>query len=371
MIRILHIVSSAAPSGTTKQLALLSGALPRSQFDFRLVVLDAGGIDAAGNHDQYLQRAGLEPIFLGRHAMIDPLSFHRLRRHVLRLRPDIVHTWQSAAGVYGRLAALSAGVKKLIAQAEAIDVGRSDFGWWLDRRLSRFTDRIITNSVAVRQFYMAHGLPASKFATIPKPIRPAEPARLERPEFLAQLGLPDNAKLILCLGALVKEKRLKELIWAVDQLKAVGVPAHLLVVGVGPLRKPLERYRRLNRIDDRVHFLGQREDVAELVAQADVLWQAGAHEGHSSAILEAMVAGKPVVAADAAGNGELVVNGVTGHLVPVRERAGFARWTLPLLENVELARRLGEAGKQRVLENHHVENIAQQYGELYRSLSRS
>jgi glycosyltransferase involved in cell wall biosynthesis len=269
------------------------------------------------------------------------------------------------------LAALSAGVKKLIAQAEAIDVGRSDFGWWLDRRLSRFTDRIITNSVAVRQFYMAHGLPASKFATIPKPIRPAEPARLERPEFLAQLGLPDNAKLILCLGALVKEKRLKELIWAVDQLKAVGVPAHLLVVGDGPLRKPLERYRRLNRIDDRVHFLGQREDVAELVAQADVLWQAGAHEGHSSAILEAMVAGKPVVAADAAGNGELVVNGVTGHLVPVRERAGFARWTLPLLENVELARRLGEAGKQRVLENHHVENIAQQYAELYRSLSRS
>jgi glycosyltransferase involved in cell wall biosynthesis len=133
------------------------------------------------------------------------------------------------------------------------------------------------------------------------------------------------------------------------------------------MRGRLERYRAQNRIEDRVHFLGQRSDVAELVAHADVVWQAAAHEGQSSAILEAMAAGKPVVAADAAGNRELVINGETGYLVPLSERAGFARWTLPLLEDPQLAHRLGVAGQQQALHNHNPNVIAQKYADLYRS----
>jgi glycosyltransferase involved in cell wall biosynthesis len=189
-----------------------------------------------------------------------------------------------------------------------------------------------------------------------------------RSEFLAQLGLPAEAKLILYLGPLVKEKRLKELIWATDQLKAVGVPAHLLIVGEGPLWWRLERYRWQNRIDDRVHFLGGRFNVDEFLAHADVLWQAGAYEGQSSAILEAMAAGVPVVAADAAGNREMVVHGETGYLVPLNERAGFARWTLPLVEDAELARRVREAGRKQVEQNHRIEDIAGEYTRLYRQL---
>ena len=161
-------------------------------------------------------------------------------------------------------------------------------------------------------------------------------------------GCRTNAKLIAYLGPLVRQKRLKELVWATDQLKAVGVPAHLLLIGDGPQRQALARYRFLNRIDDRVHFLGWRSDVARLLSQVEVVWQPSAHEGHSYAILEAMAAAIPVVAADATGNRELISHGENGYLVPLKERAGFARWTLPLLEDSALATKLGAAGRQRV-----------------------
>ncbi len=196
----------------------------------------------------------------------------------------------------------------------------------------------------------------------------AEPKSVDRGQLLDELRLPHDAKLIAYLGPLTLEKRLKELIWAADQLKAVGVPAHLLMIGDGPRRQPLERYRRLNRVDDRVHFLGWRTDVPRLLSQVDVVWHAGAQDGQSSAILEAMAAGIPVVAADAPGNRELVAHGVNGYLVPLKERAGFARWTLPLLEDAALANRIGEAGRQRVLEGHRLEDMLSAYASLYRSL---
>jgi glycosyltransferase involved in cell wall biosynthesis len=361
VIRILHIVGSASISGTTKHLAQLAAALPKSEFASYLVALDG-----PKNGSDVLPGVATETIVVGRHTAIDPLSLFRLRAHIRELRPDIVHTWQFEAGAYGRIAARMAGVRRFVAGERSIPVGRPDLAWAIERRIASRTDRIVVNSTAVRDYCIARGLPQSKVICIPNAVPPAEPARLSRPDFLAQLGLPADAKLILYLGPLVKEKRLKELIWAADQLKAVAVPAHLLVVGDGPLRTRLERFRKQNRINDRVHFLGQQSDVWEFLGHADVLWQAGAHEGQSSAILEAMAAGVPVVAADAAGNRELVTSGETGYLVPVNERAGFARWTLPLLEDVELARRMGGAGRQRAERHHRIEGMAARYAELYR-----
>ncbi|MGH9646332.1 MAG: glycosyltransferase, partial [Bryobacteraceae bacterium] len=155
------------------------------------------------------------------------------------------------------------------------------------------------------------------------------------------------------------------------QLKAVGTKACLLIIGEGPLRNRLERYARLNRVEDRVRFLGFRADISRLLSQVDVVWQAEAREGQSNAILEAMSAGIPVVAADVAENRKLVVAGETGYLAPVSERAGFARCTLPLLEDAELAAKLGAEGRRRVQESHRVERMVAAYAELYESISAS
>ncbi len=363
MRRILHIIPNLDRGGTAKQLALLTTGLPRERFECHVVALNSAGAVAAD-----LRQCGIEVHVIGRRWRIDPMAFWRLRRQIHRLYPDVVHTWLFDANTYGRAAALSDHVRPLVATERGVDVWKMDHELAIDRRLAHCTDRIVVNSTTVQDFYVHAGLPPRQISVIPNAVPPANHNSLSRSQLFGDLGLPQDAKLIAYVGPLTVQKRLKELIWAADQLRAVGVPAHLLIVGDGPLRAALERYRRLNRIEERVHFLGPRNDVPKLLAQVDVLWQAGWCEGQSNAILEAMAAGVPVVAADAPGNRELVIEGETGYLVPMRQRAGFARCTLPLIENQELAKRLGAAGRNRVLQYFRVEEMVSRYCRLYDEL---
>lgn len=363
MHRILHIIPSLAPSGAMTQLVQLIEGLPKDEFEFHVLALSEEG------HPQSSFPSGtIKPVVLRRRWPIDPLSFWQLKRHIQRLRPALVHTWDPAANTYGRTAALAAGVRRLVATERHIDSWKSPEEFSLDRWLAARTSRIIANSAAVRDFYVKLGLPSEKIAVIPPGVLVGSRTSMDRTMMLSRFGLSQDIKLIAYAGSLTKHKRLKELIWATDQLKAVGVLAHLLIAGAGPLRPNLQRFAWLNRVHDRVHFMGPRGDVLQWLGYADVLWQAGAWEGQSQSILEAMAAGVPVVAADSPGNRELVEVGETGYLVPLKERAGFARNTLPLMEDAILARRLGIAGQQRAAEHHQVGKMLARHTALYREL---
>ncbi len=161
---------------------------------------------------------------------------------------------------------------------------------------------------------------------------------------------------------------MKDLIWAADLLKVIRPDVHLLVIGDGPHRDRLIRFRRQVVIEDKVHFLGERDDVAQMMPHFDALWLGSEYEGLPNVIMEAMSHGVPVVATDIPGNRDLVVPGETGFLVPVGDRAGFARLTNKLLDNRELAQRLGEAGRQRVLNEFSVPRMVERHTALYREL---
>jgi glycosyltransferase involved in cell wall biosynthesis len=212
-------------------------------------------------------------------------------------------------------------------------------------------------------------LPAGKFVIIPNGIPPfASPAGASRGELLAELKLPSGARLIGAIGRLWPQKRIKDLIWAAELLKAIRDDTHLLIVGDGPHRWRLQRFRDQVEVDDRVHFLGQRDDVPRLLAHLDCLWLGSGYEGQSNAIMEAMAAAVPVVATDIAGNRDLVIPEQTGYLVPVGDRAAFARWTNILLDNADLAKRLGQAAQQRMLDEFSVESMIQRHAVLYDEL---
>ena len=176
---------------------------------------------------------------------------------------------------------------------------------------------------------------------VPRPRPSARPARSCWPSS----GLPEGSRLVGLIGRLWPQKRVKDAIWAADLLKVIRDDVHLLVIGDGPQRDRLRKFRDQVRIRDKVHFLGERGDVPRLLPHFDVLWSTSGYEGQSNAIMEAMAAGVPVVATDVPGTRDLVVHGETGYLVPVGDRAGFARQTNRLLDDADLARRLGEAGR--------------------------
>ena len=362
--RILQIIPSLDRSGAEKQLALLAAGLPRDEFEVHVCALTRGGplLDDLAISD-------IPVTVIGKSWKIDPGAYWRLKRHIAKLRPDLVHTWIFAANCYGRYAASRAGVKHIVAGERCVDRWKVWHELAIDRYLAKRTEKIVTNSHGVVEFYKERGLPEEKFVVIPNGIKPFERTDdVSRTELLDELGLPGHARLIGAIGRLWPQKRIKDLIWATDLIKCIRDDTHLLIIGDGPQRWRLERYRDQCEIRDKVHFLGQRDDVARLLPHFDCLYLASGYEGQSNAIMEAMSAGVPVIATDIPGNRELVVPEKTGYLVPVGDRAEFARWTNVLLNDSELSKRMGDAGQARMINDFSVEQMIERHAMLYRNL---
>lgn len=373
--RVLHIIPTLDRAGAEKQLLLLAAGLPREEFEVHVCVLTR-----LGPLWPDYRAAGIPVTLIGKPWKFDPLALVRLWRLMRRLRPQVVHTWIFAANAYGRVAGLLAGVGCLVAGERCVDLWKGPSELAIDRWLARRTSCIVVNSPAVRDFYVQHGLPSDKFEVIPNGMPPVGLPRAPRDQVLAELRLPQTARLIALVGRLWPQKRVQDAIWAMDLLRVYPYDLHLLVVGDGPQRRQLERLAAQVDRPNHIHFLGQRADVLRLLPHCEMLWSPSAFEGQSNAILEAMAAGIPVVATDIPGTRDLVVHGQTGLLIPTPPRAaqmatvndvvvrGLCRYTRQLLENPDLARRLGAAGQQRAQTHFSVERMVQAYAALYRRL---
>jgi len=361
--RIVHIIPTLVRGGAEKQLVLLAQGLARQAYDVHVITLTAGG-----PLSDDLTAAGIPITAIDKRWKLDPGALSRLTGELRRLKPALVHTWLFAGNAYGRAAALRAGVPHIVGAERCVDLWKAGHELAIDRYLARRTDRVVVNSSGVRDFYVGKGIAADKVVVIPNGVPPAAASTTPRAELLAELGLPSHAKMIGAVGRLWPQKRIKDLIWAADVLKVIRDDLHLLIIGEGPQADRLRQFRRKCHIEDRVHFLGQRDDVPRLMSHFDVLWLGSAYEGQPNSVMEAMAAGVPVVATDIAGTRDLVVPGETGFLVPVGDRAGFARYTERLLNEPELAQRFGSAAQARMLEEFNVERMVERHAALYREL---
>ena len=367
MPRILQIIPTLVRGGAEKQLSLLATGLARDGWDVHVCVLTH-----TGPLEAQLQAAGVPVTHIDKRWKIDPFAFRRLKREIQRLRPDIVHTWLFAGNSYGRQAAFAAGVRHVIAGERCVDPWKGMLQLGIDRYLARRTERIVTNSSGVRDFYASKGLPAEKFTIIPNGIAPfAPPANqpVTRAALLQELGLPQDARLIGAIGRLWSQKRVKDIIFAADLVKCVRDDGHFLIIGDGPQRSRLERYAEQVCVPEMVHFLGERSDVPRILPHLDLLMLASSYEGQSNAIMEAMSAGIPVVASDIPGNRDLVVPEQTGYLVDVGDRAALAQKALMILDDSTLASRLGSAGRERMRKEFSIGQMVQRHEELYRALT--
>jgi glycosyltransferase involved in cell wall biosynthesis len=364
-IRVLQVIPTLVRGGAEKQCALLAAGLPAERFESHVAVLTHTGPLEAD-----LQSAEVPVHHIHKRWKLDPFAYGRLKRLIQELKPDIVHTWLFAANCYGRAAALACKAPVIIGGERSVDPWKRYHELALDRWFARRSTCLTTNSSGVVDFYASKGLPPEKFVVIPNGVAlPDVSDTPPRATLLQQLGLPADAKLIAAVGRLWPQKRIKDLIWAADLLKCVRDDVHLLVIGEGPQRWRLEQFRRQCQIEDRVHFLGERNDVLRLLPHCECLWLGSGYEGQSNAILEAMSVGLPVIASDIPGNRDLVVPEQTGYLFTVGDRAGLAKWTKHLLEHPELAKAMGAAGRQRVAQEFSIPHMIARHAELYERLT--
>ena len=330
-----------------------------------VVALTRGGAFA-----EELARHGVRLTVLGKRWKFDPIAMWRLRKLIKAEQPDIVHTWLFAANAYGRLM-VGRRMKprpKLIVSERCVDVWKAGWQLWLDQRLIARTDRLIGNSFAVAEFYKSIGYPPDRVTVIPNGIEIPESTPFDRDALLAEFEIPRGSHVIGFVGRLAKQKRVDDLVFAMGLVAILRPDAHMLLVGDGPERDKLMKFARDINVDRQTRFTGHRPDATNLLRLMDLFWIASDFEGQSNSIMEAMAAGLPVIASDIPPNRELVIDGETGFLVKVGDRAGFQQFADRLLADPELARRLGDAGRERMRQHFSINNMVVAHVQLYREV---
>ena len=359
-MKIVHLLNGFGTGGMEKGVATI---IRNASSDFEHVVFC---LTRSGPSERLLP-SGVPVVEIGKRPGHSPRDFWRLVRALKMQRPQVVHT-RNWGGFDGVIACRLAGIRRVI---------HGEHGWVMDDpfgrsprrlRIRRFLDRWIReytcvskemerwlrSTVGIRkpvtQIY--NGIDTDHYApTIaPGPIR-------------RELALDDDSFVVTICGRLDPIKDHVTIFRACDLVREQGAEAVLLVVGDGPESERLKREAGGNTL-----FLGNRDDVADILRETDVFALPSLNEGISNTILEAMASGIPVVATDVGGNPELVKRDVTGILVPPSDPGAIAVALLDYLRDPGRRKRHGDAGRRRVLQEFSVGDMVAAYEATYRRL---
>ncbi|MFN8742899.1 MAG: glycosyltransferase [Pirellula sp.] len=366
MKRIALIIPTLDQGGAEKQVCLLAAGLPREHFETHVIVLTR-----SGPRESWLRDRNVPVHLIGKRHKFDPTSWWRLKNLLVELEPDLVHTWIFAANSYGRAAALSAKVPVVIGSERSVDPWKSQWQLWIDRYLAKKTKRLTTNSTGVVDFYAKRGIDRKWFTVIPNAVTQSEFPSISRDEAARRLGIDSNKRWVMSVGRMWPQKGYKDLIWSAETLRSFRGDTSYIVIGDGPERPRLELYRDNVKAASQVFFVGERNDVQQLLPHADLLWNGSLYEGQSNVILEAMLSGVAVIASDIPGNRDLIEDGVRGMLYPLGDANKLVQLSNRLLDDDETRRRLANAAKQFVLTNHSIESMIAKHVEYYTDCLKS
>ena len=333
--------------GSERHLLTLLPALAAHGLDVSFVGLD----DPAGDAEPFYEQLGVPYERLSCPRDFDPLLPRRLARAVQG--PDVLHTHLVHADVYGALVRGPA----LVSTKHNDDPFRAGPFRLVERGLARRARRVIAISDALRRFTVDRvGVPADKVVTVHYGLDELPRPWGENPE----LPIPDDARVLLVVGRLAPQKGVDIAVRALPAIRREHPDAVLVVLGEGPRRAELEALA-----GDGVFLPGRVGDVAAFYRRAELLVHPVRWEGFGLALLEAMLAGKPVVASAVSSAPEIVEDGKTGLLVPTDDPAALASAVVSLLSDPTRASAYGRAGLERARTEFSVARMAERTAAVY------
>jgi glycosyltransferase involved in cell wall biosynthesis len=363
-VKVVHLTKVGGIGGAEQHLLQLLPALRERGVDARFLSLDAGG-DAQRFHDALDEhRIPWRRVPCG--VDLSPRLLASVTRALRAESPDLVHTHMVHADAYGSSAAA-------LLRLPFVSTRHNDDRYllgpfrYVDRALMRRASAIVAISDAVREFHVRAGLPASKLVTIHYGLdeTPTRPSELT-PE---GAGVPAGAPLVLAIGRLIEQKDHATLLAAFAELHAARPDARLAILGWGRLEDETRARAAALGLADAVLLPGRVEPSAWL-ARADVFAHTSQWEGFGIVLLEAMLAGLPVVATRASAIPEIVSDGETGVLVEPGDAAGVARALTSLVDDPARRLALGEAGRRRALSEFSVARMTERTLAVYEGIRR-
>jgi glycosyltransferase involved in cell wall biosynthesis len=367
-IRIALAITDLETGGAERCLVELATRLDRRQF---APVVYCLGPRPAGNPSSLadkLEDAGVTVHCFAARRWTDlgRVSAH-LRRQMAADAPRVVQTFLFHANVLAAWAARRAGVERVVT---GIRVAEHRAAWHLvgARLADRFVDRHVCVSQSVRDYSVQRGrLPCEKLVVIPNGVD-VERFAAAKPALPSSLGVAPGRWVIVSLGRLDEQKGFDWLLEAMPRAFA-ELPDHdLVLVGEGPERTRLAALAERLGITPRVHFTGFRRDVPEILSASDLLVLSSRWEGMPNAVLEAMAAGRPVVATNVAGVAELLGNPAAEQICPPNDPRQFVDDLVAILRDSQLAARLGRENQERARADFGLSAMVEAYQRLYLAL---
>ncbi|TQK50650.1 glycosyltransferase involved in cell wall biosynthesis [Streptomyces sp. SLBN-118] len=369
--RVCLMIGQLGLGGAEKQIVILARGLVARGIETTLFLLSN-----RGPREEELAGSGVTIISLGyrgitrpwvdlRRALNDTAAglraFVRLVAHLRRARPQVLHAYLFHCYIAAAPAARLARVPVCVAGRRSLGTFKEGRRVQLavERVATGMTHLVVANAHAVAEDAMRQeGLPRDKIAVIHN--------GMEERDFRAvsPAHLTTDLPVVLCVANLRTYKGHQYLLDAVSRLGQRKQPCTLVLIGEGPQRPDLEQQAERLGIDAR--FLGHRTDVAAFLARADVVVLPSLQEGLSNAVMEAMAAGRPVVATAVGGTPELLCD--RGVLVPPADAEALAEGLHWMLTDHAASARLGKAAREWALEHLSADTMVERHVSLYRRL---
>ena len=363
-IRVMHVIAGLEIGGAETMLANLVCARPPALEQSVVTLIPGGALEPR------VSGAGAPMFALGmRRGRPSAGGLWRLVRLIRRERPDVLQSWMYHADLAGTLALGLSGCRGQVRHAwnlRCSDMESRDYGLAFRAVRAAWSalvpraDLLIANSAAGLQYHVDHGMKAARTLLVPNGIDTARfrPDPDARARVRAALGLAPQRRLVAVVARVDPMKDHAGFLSALDALP--GVAALLVGRGTEALPAPADVLR-----------LGERQDIPDLLAAADLIVNSSAYgEGFSNALAEGMAAALPAVATDV-GDAKLIL-GDTGAICRPRDPRGLAEAMRRLLnEDAEQHRRRAAAARQRIVEHFSLEACVARFVETYRELTRA
>ncbi len=381
-MRVTHIITRLIVGGAQEN-TITSALGLYNRPEWRVDLVSGPSVGTEGSLEASLRsKPGLLTILPELVRPVAPLTDLRALRRLTALlrdwRPDVVHTHSGKAGILGRLAAHRAGVPVIIHTIHGPSFGpfQGPFANFTFRTAERFAARITAHFVVVAEAmtrqYLAAGIGnPDKFTRIfsgfdldPYLQAPRDPV------LAATLGLEAGDFVVGKIARLFDLKGHEELIAIAPELIREVPRARFLLIGDGPWRQRFEAQIHAMGLGESFIFAGliPPAEVARHVGLMDVLVHLSRREGLPRAIPQAMAGGKPVIAYDCDGAGEVCIDGETGFLLQPGDRSGLKDRLVQLFRDSFLRERLGGCGREFVRSRFPADRMVRDLEALYRRL---